>query len=436
VAVQRKRTKKRYCNESFLDRFLTLLFYPLRVFIYYFLFQFVFRILFKFRHRVTFDKNGKKLPRGNFIVLGNHVSNWDGLYLNTYLCRFIYFLVHDEAFKYKIASGILTKVLGQIKRGNKKSDIGPLRKLIDIRNSGKNIGIFPEGDISHVGKSLHIRESIAKLCKILDLPVVTVRIDGAFHARPRWGYEVRKTKVRITITDVISREEVEGFSQRELYERIVEGIRYNDNEYQKTHMIKAKAKRPAERLENVLFLCPDCGRINCMKSSVDRLFCSRCGYEVRFNEYNQFELICGSNHFLNIEEWDEYQKAKLAEIVEWSRESGQEILSFDGFTYDKVFDGQYFYRPKSRGTLSINHERLKFVSEDGCIVEEYPVKEIRDLYIQFKGTVEFTFGKHRYRFMPDKLKQYGYWYECFINAILKGQKAALSARAEKLSEVY
>ncbi len=297
MAVQRKRTKKRYCNEKFIDRFLTQLFYPLRIFIYYFLFQFIFRILFKFRHKVTFDKNGKKLPRGNFIVLGNHVTDWDGLYLNTYLFRFIYFLVHDEAFKYKIASGILTKVLGQIKRGKKKSDIGPLRKLIDIRNSGKNIGIFPEGDISHVGKSLPIRESIAKLCKILDLPIITVRIDGASHARPRWGYEVRKTRVKITITDIISREEVKGLSQQQLYGRIVEGIKYNDNEYQKEHMIKAKAKRPAERLENVLFLCPECGSIGRMKSSGDRLFCTSCGFEVRYNEYNQFEPVSGGNYF-------------------------------------------------------------------------------------------------------------------------------------------
>ena len=335
--------------------------------------------------------------------------------------------MHDEAFKYKIANGIMTRILGQIKRAKKKCDIGPLRKLIEIKNAGKNIGIFPEGDISYVGKSLPIVESIAKLCQILDLPVVTVRIDGATYARPRWGYDVRKTRIKITVSDIISREEVQSLSQEDLHGRIVEGIKYNDNEYQKEYMVPMKSKKPAERLENVLFLCPDCGEINCMKSSVDRFFCTKCGYEVRFNEYNQFEPVHGSRRFLNIEEWDEFQKTKLSEIVRRCREKGEEILSFDNFKYNKVVEGQNFYRPRLSGSLSLNHERLKFVSEDGKFVEEFPVSDIQDLYIQFKGTVEFSFGKFRYRFTPEKTRHYGYWYKCFINAILEEKEDALSA---------
>jgi 1-acyl-sn-glycerol-3-phosphate acyltransferase len=344
------------------------------------------------------------------------VSNWDGLYLNTYINRFVYFLVHDEVFKYRFRQIIAADLLGQIRRGKTKNDIGPLKKLIDLGNSGKCLGIFPEGDISYTGKSLEINKSISKLSKILNMPIVLVRIDGATYARPRWTYETRKYPVKITLTDVISAEDVKNLSVDTLLKRIESGIYYNDNEYQKLHRIEMKAKKPAEKLEYVLFLCPDCGKINCMVSQGEYFYCRCCGYKVKYNKYNQFELICGKNHLLNIEQWDEYQKGRLKDVINGCREN-EEILSFDGFSYYKAQMGDFFYKSLCVGTLSLNSNRLKFVSSDGNFTEEYPVGQIEDLYIQFKGAVEFSNGNYRYRFISTKGQHYGYWFECFINTI-------------------
>lgn len=399
------------------DKILTFIFYPLRCFLYYFLFQFVFRILFKFDHKLTFNKNGKKLPKKPFLVLGNHVTDWDGLYLNTYLKHFIYFLVHDEVFKYKISKIIAYNILGQIKRGKNKNDIGPLRKMLELKNAGKCLGIFPEGDISYTGKSLKIRKSIAKLCKILDMPIVLTRIDGATYQRPRWSYEVRRYPVTLTVTDVIEVEEVRRLSEDEFYRRIVKGISYNDNEYQKKARKPMKARKPAERLEYTLFLCPDCGRVGTLSTKGSCITCSACGYKAIYNLYNQFELVNGSRHFLNIEEWDAYQKTGLDDVINACKAEGREILSYDNFSYNRVLNGEYFYGYKTTGNLSLNHERLKFTSHDGSVTEEYDLKEVKDLYIQFKGAVEFTCGKYRYRFVSKTRRHYGYWYECFINRI-------------------
>lgn len=417
ISLSKKKPRKN--SDKFGDRLLTFIFYPLRFFLYFFLFQFVFRILFKFNHKLKFNKNGKKLPPVPFLVLGNHVTDWDGLYLNTYLKKFIYFLVHDEVFKYKYRKIIAYNILGQIKRGKTKNDIGPLRKMIELKQAGKCLGIFPEGDISYSGRSLEIRKSISKLCKILDMPIVLSRIDGATYQRPRWSYEIRKTPVTLTITDVISVEDVRNLSEEDFYDRIVKGISYNDNEYQKINLNRMKAKNPAERLEYVLFLCPDCNKTGSLKTKGKHIFCENCGYKAEYNLYNQFELISGKRHLLNIGEWDDYQKSRLEGIIAENKKTGGEILSYGNFSYNRVLRGDFFYRPQSRGTLSLNHERIKFVSDDNSIIEEYNIKDIKDLYIQFKGAVEFSSGKYRYRFKSRNKQHYGYWYECFINRIIE-----------------
>ena len=414
--------KKRRLSDKTGDRILTFLLYPLRLFLFYFLFQIVFRIMFKLKHRLKYNKNGFKLPKTPFIVLGNHVTDWDGLYLNTFFKRFIYFLVHDELYKYKFRKIIAYNLFGQIKRGKFKNDIGPLRKLTELKNAKKCIGIFPEGDITYAGKSLEVNKSIAKLCKILDMPIVLVRIDGATYQRPRWSYEVRNTPISLNITDVISCEDVKKSDYDTLYDRIVNGIKYDDNQYQIVHHNKMKAKKPAECLEYVLFLCPDCGKINCLKSTGEMFYCTNCGYKVKYNLYNQFELLSGKRYFLNIGQWDEYQKSKIADVVKSCKIKGTEIISFNNFSYNKVNIGEYFYKPSNSGTLYLNHERIKFVSDDGSIIQEYNLNDIKDLYVQFKGAVEFSHAEFRYRFISKKGQHYGYWFECFINNILHNSK--------------
>lgn len=418
----KKKIKIKHAKDGFIDKLLIIILYPLRIFIFYFLFQFIFRLIFKYVHKIKFNKNGKKLPSKPFLVLGNHVTDWDGLYLNTYINRFIYFLVHDEVFKYKYRKIIAYNLLGQIKRGKTKSDIGPLRKLVDLKNSGKCIGIFPEGDISYTGKSLSINKSIAKLSKILNMPIVLTRIDGATYQRPRWGYTVRKYPSEITLTDVICVEDVHNLTEEELFNRIKNGIYYNDNEYQNIHNKKMRAKKAAEKLENVLFVCPDCKNMNCLTSKNDIIKCNICNYTAKYNLYNRFELIKGNTNLKNIDQWDEFQKSVLPQSVQKALKKGEELISMPNFTYDKVKRGEFFYNYQDKGVLSINDKRLKFVSHLREFEQTFDIKDIKDLYIQFKGAVEFTFGDYRYRFISSEGKHYGYRYECIINMFKNSQE--------------
>ena len=80
--------------KNFLKEFAQHLFYfLLRPFLWFY--------IVVFQH-VRFKRNHKKVPKGPVLFLSNHLSNWDGIYINAmFWNRIVHFIVHDEMFKNK-----------------------------------------------------------------------------------------------------------------------------------------------------------------------------------------------------------------------------------------------------------------------------------------------------------------------------------------------
>lgn len=80
-------------------------------------------------------------------------------------------------------------------------------------------------------------------------------------------------------------------------------------------MIPFVGKRLAERLERVLFLCPNCGGIGRLSSKDDTLTCQDCGETVRYNQYGYFEKENGEPRFKSVLEWNQWQLKELENMV-------------------------------------------------------------------------------------------------------------------------
>ena len=58
-------------------------------------------------------------------------------------------------------------------------------KLAEVLKKGKTVVIFPEGSRTHDGKMIKFKKTFAILSKELNVPIVPVRISGAYEALPR-----------------------------------------------------------------------------------------------------------------------------------------------------------------------------------------------------------------------------------------------------------
>jgi len=78
-----------------------------------------------------------------------------------------------------------------------------IRMLGEVLKQGRNIAIFPEGTRTRDGKVGSFKKAFAILSKELDVPVVPVRIEGAYEAMPRGKHIPVSHKVVVTYLPVV-----------------------------------------------------------------------------------------------------------------------------------------------------------------------------------------------------------------------------------------
>ena len=94
-----------------------------------------------------------------------------------------------------------------------------IQMLGEVLKQGRNIAIFPEGTRTRNGKIGEFKKTFVILSKELSVPIVPVRIDGAYQAMPRGKYLPKKHKVIVTYLPAVTPQE------SDTYESLAEKVR-------------------------------------------------------------------------------------------------------------------------------------------------------------------------------------------------------------------
>lgn len=386
--------------KNFLKEFAQHLFYfLLRPFLWFY--------IVVFQH-VRFKRNHKKVPKGPVLFLSNHLSNWDGIYINAmFWNRIVHFIVHDEMFKNKFLGFLSNVLLGEVKRGMSTSDISDILTIRQLVKKGKSVGLYPEGDIDMFGRTLPVEISVAKFVKMLRIPVVIMRIDGACIRATRWGKYAHHSHITYSIREVLSVEQIQKMSLEELYKVIMDGITVDDLAYQENVLRYKQWPGPAraEWLELGLYMCPKCHRLEVLKSKGAYVYCSECGFKAKYNRYAMLE---GEEvPFHNLTKWDDWQYSELKKIIDQAEEKGL-ILATNDLDLYHVKEVEFFKKPIGRTDLKLYKDRIVY-QENGEEITLY-IQDMTRLMLQYKDVLEIHFGTSRIRFRTERRKWSAYLY--------------------------
>lgn len=89
-------------------------------------------------------KGKNKIPKGRVIIVCNHVSNFDYIYLWNYIWRKQYVLSKDKLYKNRLVSWFF-KANGGIPVNRDKVGLSTLKDSITVLKKEKLLTIFPEG---------------------------------------------------------------------------------------------------------------------------------------------------------------------------------------------------------------------------------------------------------------------------------------------------
>lgn len=320
---------------------------------------------------------------GPVLVMGNHDSNWDPLFLGCAFPRQMYFVASEHIFRWGIVSWILKVLLNPISRMKGTTAGDTAMTIIRRLKKGYNVGMFANGSRSFNGISEDILPSTGKLARVSGATLITYRLDGGYFTEPRWNFSgIRRGKIRGKIMNIYTPDVLKKMSVDEINAAINRDLYVDAYAVQREAMVPFKGKRPAESLESVLCLCPKCGMNGHMHSKGDRFWCDSCGYEVRYNDYGFFE---GSDVvFDSVTDWDKFQTEELKKLAD-AAEEGALFFTDEGMELSSV-GVDHSVNKLGKGSIALYTDRFE------CCGKVFPISELGGFALHGPVSVNFSHG--------------------------------------------
>ena len=266
--------------------------------------------------RLKIRKSGMKGLKPPFIVFASHQAFMDfyvtPLLLFPHRANYISELEGFEAFGEWIyrQAGCL---------GTRKfiNDVPLVRNIQRVMKRNGILVIYPEARYANVGTSWKIPRSTGQLCRLLNVPVVTVNMKGNYLQSPIWNLRKRKdVRLDAEIKLLYTKEDVKNIPVDEMTDRILEEIRSDEYEYQRKAGIKIREPWRAEGLEKPLWICRACKTEFHMETKGSILKCGKCGRQWELDEDGLLQLKVEGEGSVP----EDIKTVKIEDWYDWERE--------------------------------------------------------------------------------------------------------------------
>lgn len=334
-----------------------------------------------------------------YAVIANHVNFWDPFIVSLPISEPVHFVASDSYFRNPVLRRAL-RLVGAIPKTKFVADPQTIRDVMAVSRHNGIVGIFPEGRRNWDGKTLPLRFATAKLIKSLSLPVVSVLMEGASLAYPRWAIKPRRGEINVSVKLLLDRHDISDMSPEVIFDKITSALAHDEYTVQEKAMRPYRGRKLAEKLELFLFTCPECRSIGTLTSSGSSFTCSACDYSVVYDDYGYFKLKNGKKlHFDNPRDWNDWQLEQLDMRFREKNSVSQasplfeekSVFAFTGARLKPLVKFQ-------QGTLSMYSDRLVF---QGLVGEPlvFEIPKIHGETIQSNNKFEFYYNKVLYRFI-------------------------------------
>jgi transcription elongation factor Elf1 len=275
---------------------------------------------------------------------------------------------------------------------------------MSVIKNGDILIIYAEARYSLCGTTSVLPESLGKLCKLLEVPVVTLICHGHHITMPFWNPRnrgVNPTEAEFTVQ--YTAQQVKKASIDEINRRLVQAFQYDDYQWQRERGIRIPYKKRAEGLHKVLYQCPACGTEYKMTSEGAKLRCAACGKSWTMSEFGELRADDGDTEFSHIPDWYEWERANVRAEVEANVYStsempvkvdtlpnsrgfvrlgeGMMIHDMHGFTVRGIdIDGVPFEMVKSVPSLYSCHIEYNYLGKHGDCVDLNTLKDTWYIY--------------------------------------------------------
>lgn len=338
----------------------------------------------KLKFGYTYEK-AKNLPE-TFIVLSNHTTDYDPIFVAMSFPKFMRFVASEHIARWNFLSTLINFAFAPIWRYKGSVASSTVIDIFKTTKAKQSVAIFAEGARTWDGITCPILPSTGKMVKKARCALVTYKIVGGYFASPRWSCEnTRKGYVHGAPVNIYTQEQLENMTVDEINKAINRDLYEDAYERQLQDPKKYTGKNLAKYMENLLFICPKCGKIDTIRTAHNTVTCSECDLSFKYNEYGMLE---GST-FDTVKElanWQrtEVEKAAATDTI-YTAASGR-LVTVKNHTETLV----------SEGALTLSRQSIT------CGDTEILLSEISDMSIHGRHGLVFTAQKQYFELIPSE----------------------------------
>jgi len=287
--------------------------------LYFTVYIFIYPLL-KLMFRMEVDRKNYNPPKDPFLAISNHSSFMDFLVvmLSLYPKKFNA-ITAQKFFLYKPLNKLLP-LMGCIPKNLFDPDVRSIIGIKSVLKRGDNILLFPEGRCACDGIYAGMHKSTGKLVKKLAVPVVSCSIDGAYSCMPFWRKGIRAGRVKITISNLFSPDDLLSLSIDEINTSIDKRLGRDEDLPPKKPYGTFGNKRLAEGLQHILYWCPKCSKEFTTETAGCDIWCTECGNKATLDRDMNLTATPDSVIPDDVHEWykqqAQYEASKLHEEME------------------------------------------------------------------------------------------------------------------------
>lgn len=322
------------------------------------------------------------------IVLSNHTSFYDFIYTTTavYPNR-INYLAADKMF-YDPGLGFFLKLARAIPKCLFQQDLVSIRATKKILEQKGIIGIFPEGQISSIGRTNEPPYAIAKLIKRMNVDVYIVKHENAYFVNPPWTKRSFRGKLFTTMHQLFSKEELEEASEQAIFDAIVQGLYYDAGSFNKEYRFIYKPN-DIDNLESLIYRCPECG-VEDMTTNKHSLVCKQCSHSLEYNKY-------GLLNETSIGELYDAQAQIIKDLVDQPNFRFESEVLLESYRDNRV-------KQVGKGILTLTQDKYTYLGtiDNEQVYKEFQVKNIPYLPSDIGKNIQIYYDYQLYQFVFSK----------------------------------
>lgn len=367
-----------------------------------------------------------------YLMLGNHVGRYDPFIQSYFLSKPPNFVSSDAVLRDRVI-GTAFKWLGAVPKRKGMRDSQVIREMTKVVKAGGALALFPEGARTWSGAPLDIDPSIAKLVRLLKIPVVTSTMLGSYAYDPRWAKKVRKAAFSIDYKLIIRKEEIGKLDENEIYKRICDEIQHDNIAYLEKSKMAIESEHRAESIELILFACPHCESMDGFTSKGNTFSCKHCATTYEVDCYGFFSASTTETRFTNTRDWMNWQNVtfvrQIYDLVS-KPDNGQPILQSGEVNIFYAGDTGPL-KPIGNGKIAFYRDRLHVVMPEKTL--DLLWEDVDMISPQYLERLELTTPHAAYRFWPT-YPEAGIRWELALNALryAQGQHTKLSSHFKSI----